>query len=529
MPKITKIEATPKKLSGLGTSLNKKRVCAYARVSSDSDEQYTSYVAQRDYYQRYIKARPEWEFVEVYSDEGISGTSLKNRDGFNKMIQEALNGKIDLIITKSISRFARNTVDSLTTIRKLKEKGVEVYFEKENIFTMNSSGELLITILSSLAQEESHSLSENVKWGYRKAFSDGNVYLPYGRFLGYKRGENGKPEIIPEQAETVRLIYSLFIEGKSITEICNILNKKAIPTPGEGKRWSHSTVRSILKNEKYKGDALLQKGYVEDFLTHKRVMNKGEVPQYYVEGSHPAIIDPAEWEIVQLEFKRREKSLKAYSGASIFSNRIICEDCGSYYGPKVWHSTDKYRCIIWQCNSKFSKEHKSEKCDTPHIKEEQIKKCFIEAYNILGSKRESVIEDCEFMISLINDFSEIDEKISSVNDELEVVKGLAEKLNKKNVSAPQDQVEYKKKYSKLEERYTKLQLEASKLEAERVRKQGQVKALQMFLENYKKQPVLLTDWSDAVWMMTVERVVVTNNRKLKFRFYTGSEVEVGLV
>lgn len=256
------------------------------------------------------------------------------------------------------------------------------------------------------------------------------------------------------------------------------------------------------------------------------VMNKGEIPQYYVEGSHPAIIDPSEWEIVQLEFKRREKSQSSYSGASIFSNRIICEDCGSYYGPKVWHSNDKYRCVIWQCNSKFDKGHK--KCDTPHIKEEQIKKCFIEAYNNIGSRRESVIEDCEFMINLIDDFTEIDEKLSTINDELEVVKGLVDILNKKNVSAPQDQAEYRKKYEKVEKRYLALTTEASKLENERARKQGQIKALKLFLENYKKQPVLLTDWNDTVWMMTVEKVIVTKEWKLKFRFYTGTEVEVAL-
>lgn len=530
MPKVTKIEATPNKLSGFGTSLTKKRVCAYARVSSDSDEQYTSYVAQRDYYEKYIKSRPDWDYVEVYSDEGISGTSLKNRDGFNKMIKEALNGKIDLIITKSISRFARNTVDSLTTIRKLKEKGVEVFFEKENIYTLNGSGELLITIMSSLAQEESRSLSENVKWGYRKAFSDGNVYLPYSHFLGYKKGENGKPEIVPEEAEIVRLIYSLFMQGKAISEICKTLDSKGIKTPFDDKektrKWSVSTVRSILKNEKYKGDALLQKGYIENYLTHKRVKNNGEVPQYYVEGSHPAIIEPGEWEMVQLEFKRRENASSSYSGASIFSNHIICEDCGCYFGPKVWHSTSKYKCIIWRCNSKFDKDH--EKCLTPHLKEEQIKRAFIKAYNELGANKESVVEDCEFMIKLIDSIPEIDEKISSLNDEIEVVVSMNQKLIKENMTSPQDQEKYTKKQKKLQERYDALVSEVTALENEKGRKQGQIKALKTFLENYKKQPELLTDWSETVWIMTVDRVVVTRDEKLRFKFYTGAEIEVAL-
>ena len=209
MPRaVTVIPATINPLTRLPHSTTiKRRVAAYARVSTDSEEQQTSYEAQVDYYTHYIQSKPEWEFVGVYTDEGISATNTKHRDGFNAMIEDALAGKIDLIITKSVSRFARNTVDSLTTVRKLKEKGVEVYFEKENIYTLDSKGELLITIMSSLAQEESRSISENVTWGKRKQFADGKVFLPYKQFLGYRKGTDGFPEIVPEQAEIVRRIY----------------------------------------------------------------------------------------------------------------------------------------------------------------------------------------------------------------------------------------------------------------------------------------------------------------------------------
>ena len=185
----------------------KRRVAGYARVSTDSEEQQTSYEAQVSYYTEYIQKRDDWEFAGVYTDQGISATNTKHRDGFNRMIADALDGKIDLIVTKSVSRFARNTVDSLTTVRKLKEKGVEVYFEKENIYTLDSKGELFITIMSSLAQEESRSISENVTWGQRKRMADGKVTMPYGRFLGYRKGEDGLPEIVPEEAEVVKLIY----------------------------------------------------------------------------------------------------------------------------------------------------------------------------------------------------------------------------------------------------------------------------------------------------------------------------------
>ena len=213
----------------------KRKVAGYARVSTDSEEQQTSYEAQVSYYTEYIRKRTDWEFAGVYTDQGISATNTKHRDGFNRMIADALDGKIDLIVTKSVSRFARNTVDSLTTVRKLKEKGVEVYFEKENIYTLDSKGELLITIMSSLAQEESRSISENVTWGQRKRMAEGKVTIPYGRFLGYRKGADGLPEIIPEEAETVRLIYRSFMEGMTPGKIAKMLTERVIPTPSGGK------------------------------------------------------------------------------------------------------------------------------------------------------------------------------------------------------------------------------------------------------------------------------------------------------
>ena len=234
----------------------KRRTAGYARVSTDSDEQFTSYEAQVDYYTRYIQGNAEWEFVSVYTDEGISGTNTKRRVGFNQMIADALAGKIDLIVTKSVSRFARNTVDSLTTIRKLKEHGVEVYFEKENIWTFDSKGELLITIMSSLAQEESRSISENVTWGQRKRFADGKVSLPYKQFLGYRKGPDGFPEVVEDEAVIVRRIYSQFMAGRTPYLIAKSLTEDGIPTPSGKSIWRTTTVTSILTNEKYRGAAL---------------------------------------------------------------------------------------------------------------------------------------------------------------------------------------------------------------------------------------------------------------------------------
>ena len=251
MAKVITIPATVSRYTAAPiNSRKKRRVAGYARVSTDHEEQQTSYKAQVDYYTNYIKGREDWEFVSVYTDEGISATSTTKRGGFNKMVADALDGRIDLIITKSVSRFARNTVDSLTTIRRLKENKVECYFEKENIWTFDSKGELLLTIMSSLAQEESRSISENVTWGQRKRFADGKVTVPFKRFLGYDRGGDGNLVINEEQAAVVRRIYGMFLQGRSPFAIAKALTEEGIPTPGGKKVWGKAVVESILTNEK---------------------------------------------------------------------------------------------------------------------------------------------------------------------------------------------------------------------------------------------------------------------------------------
>lgn len=266
--KVHKIESTASLFSvAPNTPQQKRRVAAYARVSTDSDEQLSSYEAQVDFYTRHIKSNPEWEFVAVYTDEGVTGTNTKKREGFNRMVEDALAGKIDLILTKSISRFARNTVDTLTTIRSLKEKGIEVYFEKENIYTLDAKGEVMLTIMSSLAQEESRSISENVIWGKRRSMEEGKVSLAYSRFLGYEKGPDGILQIVEEEAKIIRKIYSLFLEGRTVRSIADQLTSEGIRTPAGKTQWSVSTIMSILQNEKYKGDALLQKTYTVDFLS----------------------------------------------------------------------------------------------------------------------------------------------------------------------------------------------------------------------------------------------------------------------
>ena len=304
--KITVIPATLAK-SPKDQVQHKRKVAAYARVSTLRECQQTSYKAQMQYYTTYIQERPDWIFAGIYADEGVTGTSMVKRVGFLKMIDDALEGNIDLIITKSVSRFARNTVDSLNVIRQLKEHGVECYFEKENIWTFDAKGELLITIMSSLAQEESRNISENTRWGMRKAFRDGKVFVPFKHFLGYDRGADGELKVNQKEAEIVRLIYGLFLDGYSFYGIAAELTRREIRTPYGYSVWNGRTVKNILQNEKYRGDALLQKRYSRDFLDRKMRKNDGEVQQYYVVGNHEAIIEPYIFEKVQEELEYRAK------------------------------------------------------------------------------------------------------------------------------------------------------------------------------------------------------------------------------
>ena len=521
---VTVIPATRNLHTGIPTtSKAKRKVAGYARVSTDSDEQFTSYEAQVDYYTNYIKSRPEWEFVEVYTDEGISALNTKKRDGFNRMIADALNGKIDLIVTKSVSRFARNTVDSLTTVRKLKDKGVEVYFEKENIWTMDSKGELLITIMSSLAQEESRSISENVTWGQRKRFADGKVNMPYKQFLGYKKGVDGLPEIVHEEAEIVRTIYRMFVEGMSAGSIAKHLTESGVPTPSGKAVWQRHTIESILQNEKYKGSALLQKKYTVDFLQKKMKVNEGEVPQYYVEHSHPAIIAPEEWERVQLELKRRKGSGRRTFSTSPFAGKLICGDCGEIFGSKVWHSNSKYRRTIWQCNAKFKGDTI---CTTPHLYEDDIKELFVVALSKLLVDREALLEDGRLIRHELMDTAAIDTECEELLQEMDVVAGLIQKCINENAVKAIDQDEYISRYNSLVSRHEKAQNRYDTLKKKRGRRLIQADVMSGFLFAITELDTLQLQFNPPLWHTTVDHVTVYADERLVFHFKNGSEVEV---
>ena len=369
----------------------KLRVAAYCRVSTDSDEQATSYDAQVEHYTELIQKNPEWEFAGIYADDGISGTNTKKREDFNRMIDDCEAGNIDMIITKSISRFARNTLDCLKYIRKLKEKNIPVFFEKEAINTMDAKGEVLITIMASLAQQESQSLSQNVKLGLQFRYQSGQVQVNHNHFLGYTKDADGNLIIDPEQAEVVKRIYREYLEGYSMDRIAKGLEDDGILTGAGKTKWWTSTINKILRNEKYIGDALLQKTYTTDFLNKTRVKNNGIVPQYYVEGNHEAIIPKDIFLRVHEELVRRRivktstnGKKRTYSCNHCFAQIVICGECGEMFRRIHWNNRG-CKSIVWRCISRL--EPTGQECHARTVNETILENVVVQAINtLLGDK-----------------------------------------------------------------------------------------------------------------------------------------------
>ena len=393
---ITLIPVITEETNNEVTQVIKKRVAAYCRVSTDQEMQLNSFEAQTRFYREKIEANPEYELAGIYADEGISGTSTKNRDQFNKMIDDCKAGKIDMVISKSISRFSRNTLDCLNYVRLLKGLGIGVLFEKEGINTLDSTGETLLTILSSLAQEESLSLSLNSTWGVRRRFEQGKVTINEKKFLGYEKDSEGNLIINNKQATIVKRIYKDFLDGKGAAHITRELEEEKVINWNGTAKWYESTIKSILQNEKYKGEALLQKSYTVDFLTKKRVKNMGDVPQYYVQESHPAIIDPETWEAVQLEIERRKSfceqhNIKKLDTRIPFWGKVICGECGSAYSRKTWMQPDGSKRKVWMCSNRY-KTKGVKGCESKHIDEAELKKAFVEVFNELVANKQYFLE-----------------------------------------------------------------------------------------------------------------------------------------
>ena len=455
-----------------------KRVAAYCRVSTDREEQEHSFETQKAMYTEMIMMKPTWQMAGIYADEGITGTVAKKRPGFMKMIEDCRKGKIDMIVTKSVSRFSRNNLDCLMYVRELKQLGIPIIFEKEGINTIQVSSELLLTLFGALSQAESESISMNVKLGIRQSLKNGNVRFSYKTFLGYRKGADGQPEIVPEQADIVRRIYNDFLAGATYLEIAKRLTEEKVPTMGGGSRWFSERIKSILKNEKYKGDALLQKTYITDPISKRVKKNNGELPMYYVENSHPAIIERRIFDRVQEEIARRagkkkvkqtgtKTELGRYSGKYALTELLYCGECGTPYRRCTW-SRDGKKKIVWRCVSRLDYGKKYCK-NSPSVEESRLhnaiaaaitKKANSEEINIggimdhiesFGSRRDSdgiiqrqrriseiekVVDDLARLNSdeaqsgeLDYKFSELYAELYSVKDELEEMQSGASALD----------------------------------------------------------------------------------------------------
>lgn len=517
MPTVTRIKATRDiNTSALLEENKKKRVAAYARVSTDQDEQFTSFESQIQYYTDLIKSNPDYEYVEVYSDEGLSGTSVKKRAGFNRMIDDAMKGKIDLILVKSISRFGRNLLDIVGYIQTLKSFGVEVYFEKEGIRTFDKNVDISLAIMSAIAQEESHSISGNVTAGKRYKYARGEYSMCYSTFLGYKKGADGKPEIVPEEAELVRNIYSYFLRDRlNINQIATKLNSQQRFTK-RGNKWTYSSVRSVLTNEKYKGDALLQKGYVKNYLDHVVVKNNGEVDQYYVEKGHAQIVSDENWAAVQAELLIRESKMVPFvENDDVFAGKLVCADCGSYYGRKLWHSTDKYKKFIYQCNSKYKKG--KSKCTTPSLTEDEIKNAFVQAYNLFILNKEEVVDENEKIYLEIFDTSTIKEKRKELEEELHDQKALIDNLVESNNKKPMDEETFLRKYTRYKEKFSRIKAEIESLRKQEELMYGKAILMKKTYDEIKKTKQIV-EFSAIVFTTFVEKVLVSADGTLEFHF-----------
>lgn len=388
-PKSVRIIPPKPEFSGENRiDIRPKRVAAYCRVSTDKEQQEHSFETQKEMYTEMIMMKPNWQMAGIYADEGITGTIAKKRPDFMRMIEDCRKGKIDLIITKSVSRFSRNNLDCLLYVRELKEMGIPIIFEKEGINTLQVSSELLITLFSGLSQAESESISMNVKIGKRQSLKNGNVPFSYKSFLGYRKGADGKPEIDEEQAVIIRRIFAEYLAGKSLLDIAKGLTADEIPTARGKTNWSSARVQSILTNEKYKGDALLQKTYIVDCISKKSKKNNGELPMYYVENNHPAIIERAVFDRVQEEISRRNSKKKVkqvgtktelgkYSGKYALSEILYCGNCGTPYRRCTWSKNGKKK-IVWRCISRLDYGKKYCK-DSPSIEESILHNAIAEA------------------------------------------------------------------------------------------------------------------------------------------------------
>ena len=495
----------------------KLKVAAYCRVSTDSDEQASSYEVQVEHYTQFIQKNSGWELAGIFADDGISGCNTKKRSKFNRMIEECMAGKIDMIITKSISRFARNTLDCLKYIRELKEKNIPVFFEKENINTMDSKGEVLLTIMASLAQQESQSLSQNIKLGLQYRYQNGEVQVNHNRFLGYTKDEEGHLIIEPAEAEVVKRIYREYLEGGSLLQIARGLEADGILTAAGKAKWRPETLKKILQNEKYIGDALLQKTYTVDFLSKKRVKNNGIVPQYYVENSHEPIIPRDLYMQVQEEMIRRANlhsgakwKKRVYSSKYALSSIVFCSKCGDIFRRIAWNNRGKHS-TVWRCCTRV--EHGPKKCDAPTIQESDLQDAVVKAINLTLGNRDSMMDVLQENIEAVIRQEE-ETSAEGINAKLEELQKELLRLanSKKDYNSVADEID----------RLRELKQEALTEIAEREGVKKRIAEMREFLDN---QTTEILEYDEQLVRRLIEKVTVYDER-FEVQFRSGMTVDV---
>lgn len=532
---VRHIPASRPKAAGAEKRLHgRQRVAAYCRVSTDSEEQINSYTAQKAYYTQKIEESQDWELAGIFADEGITGTSMKKRKEFNRMITACKRGGIDLILTKSLSRFARNTVDCLETVRILKSKGIGVIFEKENINTLTESSEFLITLFSGFAQAESESLSSNIQLGIRMAMKEGKVNFHYRSMLGYRRGADGKPEIVPEEAEVVRRIYRRYLEGCSEGQIQKELTLDGIATAKGVKAWSHQVVHSILTNEKYAGDALLQKTFTTDCISKTVKKNTGELPQYYIKDNHPAIIPRDIYQRVQEEMARRTSKRKVmqksgkteqgkYSAKYALSERLVCGECGSPYKRCTWARNGVKR-IVWRCVSRleFGKKYCHE---SPSIEEDKLHTAILTALNRVIEASNGLHEELTETLQMVCAQEGDGDNMLELEFELETLTARQNTLLDQALANMEDLTITEQLKTLLEEKQLlQARIDTAKKDAaNRISEDSRMAELTACLEEHLSG---FQQYDDGIVRQFVERITVVDAETIRIKFrYSDVEIE----
>ena len=511
-----------------------KRVAAYCRVSTGSDEQITSYNNQMKVYTEMIAVNKEWEFAGLYADEGISGTRADKRPQFQKMIDDCLKGKIDMIITKSVSRFARNTVECLDYVRMLKEKGIGIYFEEQNIDTLKSDSELYLVIYAGFAQSESESISKNITWTHRKNFEEGKPIFMYSRWLGYKKGEDGTPEIVPEEAEVVRRIFDMYLSGKSTDEIANIMRSENITFPEKKLILSKSAIIRMLKNEKYCGDCILQKTITLDPISKKRKANEGEAPMWLVENSHPAIISRDVFNRVQEETSRRnakapasQKNALTASGKHsryALTDVLMCGECGSRFRRVTWTARGNKR-IVWRCISRL--DYGKKYCpDSITVSEEALHRAIVKALNKFNAEDESTY--LMLMKSTIGDAI----GLNGGSDEIDLLERRIDALNKRMLDLVSESIQEGNDAENYEEEFKSISTQIEQLngrinairesESEDGELQARLEEIQDTIASRKKNKDV---YDDSIVRQMVECIKVYKDGRIQIILGGGYEIE----